>query len=181
VVNRNQWDAEYYHTDMLEVIQKDSGGIFDEKLRLESLFESLPKNESNFGLIHGDVHQGNFHIDEQGSLTLFDFDDCVYHWFLYDIAVVLFAVEEFKLDPGFVFDSFFQGYTQENHLSTEELKRLPGFYNYRKLMAFYFCDVVLKKRELSKEQRAKVLASQKNIADYFDKSLSCPYGTFLTT
>ncbi len=54
---------------------------------------SLPKNRENFGLIHADVHDGNFFVDNRGQFTVFDFDDSVYHWFLFDLAVVLARTE----------------------------------------------------------------------------------------
>jgi len=51
---------------------------------------TLPATPEDFGLIHGDVHQGNFHVDRDGALQLFDFDDACYHWFLYDLSVVFY-------------------------------------------------------------------------------------------
>lgn len=41
-------------------------------------------------LIHQDAHFWNVHIDEAGSPTLFDFDDCGYGTPEHDVAIVLF-------------------------------------------------------------------------------------------
>ena len=41
-------------------------------------------------MIHQDAHLGNLFVDDNYTLTLFDFDDCVYGHFIYDIAMVLF-------------------------------------------------------------------------------------------
>ncbi|WP_430022355.1 phosphotransferase [Paenibacillus sp. MABNR03] len=52
---------------------------------------SLPVNADNFGLIHGDINVGNFTIDEDGGITLFDFDECQYSWYVEDIAIQLYT------------------------------------------------------------------------------------------
>ncbi len=41
-------------------------------------------------LIHQDAHYGNLHITDEGSITLFDFDDCGYGTPTHDIAIVFF-------------------------------------------------------------------------------------------
>ena len=41
-------------------------------------------------LIHQDAHLGNLFVDEDGRLTVFDFDDCAYGTPVHDIAIVLF-------------------------------------------------------------------------------------------
>ena len=45
----------------------------------------LPAEPQVFGLIHGDLHHWNF-FRNQGGLIPFDFDDCVYDWYLGDLA-----------------------------------------------------------------------------------------------
>lgn len=42
-----------------------------------------------YGIIHQDAHLESLFIDENYQITLFDFDDCVYVHFKYDIAMVL--------------------------------------------------------------------------------------------
>ena len=43
-----------------------------------------------YGLIHSDAHAGNFLLN-QAELKIFDFDDCCYQWFAFDIATILFS------------------------------------------------------------------------------------------
>lgn len=45
---------------------------------LTSKIDALPRDRDSYGLIHTDVHPGNFLVD-QGQLTVFDFDDSTYH------------------------------------------------------------------------------------------------------
>lgn len=43
--------------------------------------------EENYGMVHGDFGSGNMFRREDGSMVAFDFDDCLHHWFIYDLAV----------------------------------------------------------------------------------------------
>jgi Ser/Thr protein kinase RdoA (MazF antagonist) len=96
----------------------------------------LPKDRESYGLIHQDAHGGNFFV-HQGQITLFDFDDCVYGWFIYDIAMVLFYAAMFKEDVAaftaeFMRD-FLRGYSQENQLDPVWLRELPHFLKLREI------------------------------------------------
>lgn len=102
-------------------------------------FETLPKDGNSYGLIHQDAHGGNFFVRD-GQITLFDFDDCVYSWFIYDIAMVLFYAAMGKDDKTaytqeFMRD-FLQGYSRENTLDPKWLRELPFFLKLREIDLF---------------------------------------------
>jgi Ser/Thr protein kinase RdoA (MazF antagonist) len=111
----------------------------------EALLEhihALPKDKTSYGLIHQDAHQNNFFMDADGTLTLFDFDDCAYSWFINDIAIVLFYIsmdaEElgFKDSASFTHEfmtHFLRGYRQAYTLSPVWLKEIPSFLKLREL------------------------------------------------
>ncbi len=67
--------------------------LLEKYLRVENFIQKLPKSTSSYGLAHMDLHFGNFFV-ETGSqrVTLFDFDDCAYGWYIMDIAMLLFDV-----------------------------------------------------------------------------------------
>jgi amicoumacin kinase len=98
--------------------------------------KSLPKDESNYGIIHGDSI--NFHIHEN-ELTFFDFDDCTYHWFSFDIAnglySLLFIIQNQGIEFSLTFDQcvnlFLQGYLRENPMDQIWVDRIPCFVKYR--------------------------------------------------
>lgn len=54
-----------------------------------------PADRQNYGLIHGDLVPENYLRIGDGIIA-FDFDDCTYHWFAFDIAV---AVEHVRMSP----------------------------------------------------------------------------------
>lgn len=62
---------------------RDAGAGLGEQL------ESLPRCGPQYGNCHGDHHGGNVHADDNGHLTLFDFDCYGYGWRAYDLAVYL--------------------------------------------------------------------------------------------
>jgi len=103
---------------------------------------SLPKNNASYGLIHQDAHQNNFFMDTDGKLTLFDFDDCAYSWFVNDIAIVLFYIsmdaEELGHPTAASFTqefmvSFLKGYRRAYKLDPLWLKEIPAFLKLREL------------------------------------------------
>ncbi len=100
--------------------------------------ESLPKNRDSYGLIHADFGDGNFAIDySTGKLTVFDFDDCAYSWFMYDLADawtkgVGWAMFETNIDKrkdimNDYFSKVLAGYYSENSISDTWLEKLPFF------------------------------------------------------
>ncbi len=108
--------------------------------QLVAQFRSLPRTPEGFGMIHQDAHPGNFFVDPEDQLTLFDFDDCVYGHFIYDIAMVLFYTAGFEPDPsGFLnwsAPAFLGGYREENRLDPLWLQELPGFLKLREIDLF---------------------------------------------
>lgn len=102
-------------------------------------FETLPKGGESYGLIHQDAHGGNFFVHE-GQITLFDFDDCIYSWLIYDIAMVLFyaamwADDKAAFTQEFMPD-FLHGYARENSLDLKWLRELPYFLKLREIDLF---------------------------------------------
>jgi amicoumacin kinase len=76
-------------------------------------------------------------VDEDGTITLFDFDDCAYSWFVNDIAMALFYIvtgrkEQSDFTAKFM-RNFLRGYRQANRLDPEWLKEMPVFLKMREI------------------------------------------------
>ncbi len=60
------------------------------KERLYALLEhlaALPRDRHSYGMIHLDYGDGNYNIDfETGQITVYDFDNACFGWYLYDLA-----------------------------------------------------------------------------------------------
>ena len=101
-------------------------------------FHALPMNESCYGLVHFDFSDGNYHIDmDTGAITVFDFDNCLNCWYMFDLANLWIHNEgwtrqETDQDKRFAlmqqcFGFQLQGYKTETDLPEEMLKKLPLF------------------------------------------------------
>lgn len=54
-------------------------------LDIEEKVNSLPQDIGIYGICHGDFHLNNFFVEEN-NIWVFDFDDCAYANYLYDVA-----------------------------------------------------------------------------------------------
>jgi Ser/Thr protein kinase RdoA (MazF antagonist) len=99
---------------------------------------ALPKDPESYGLIHGDFNDGNFTVDySNGDITVFDFDDAGYFWFVYELACAWESgIGRTMFNPSVkgrqtFMDAYFskvlEGYRQWNTLSDEWLARIPLF------------------------------------------------------
>ena len=132
---RSEWDSPE-NLEMEKWLPASETVALQKFQELMRHFETLPKDRDSYGLIHQDAHGGNFFVHE-GKITLFDFDDCVYGWFIYDIAMVLFYAAMFKEDMAaytadFMRD-FLRGYSLQNKLDPHWLVQLPYFLKLREI------------------------------------------------
>ena len=99
--------------------------------------QKLPKDKSCYGLIHQDAHGNNFLVDETGRITLFDFDECAYSWFINEIAIVLFYIimdaEDWPVFTQEFISHFLRGYVKANPLEAKWLKEIPNFLKLREM------------------------------------------------
>ncbi|WP_022933485.1 phosphotransferase enzyme family protein [Treponema bryantii] len=105
--------------------------------RLET-FCTLPTDSQSYGLVHFDFSDGNYHIDmTKGNITVFDFDNCMYCWYMFDLANLWLHNEGWcrhEADPGKrfklmqqCFDLQLQGYKTETEVPDELQEKLPLF------------------------------------------------------
>jgi Ser/Thr protein kinase RdoA (MazF antagonist) len=96
--------------------------------------QALPWDTAACGLIHTDLHGGNFMLDaEQESITLLDFDDAAYGWYAMDIAMCLHDFSVLSPDENkerFAAEfllAFLRGYLPAYPLAAIWIERLPLF------------------------------------------------------
>lgn len=72
---------------LIPVAEKQVLSVFRDLVGESNQF---PRDAMNYGMIHGDAHTGNMIVDEDGEITLFDFDDCCRSWYINDLSIALF-------------------------------------------------------------------------------------------
>jgi len=117
---RIQWYEDEYLDRSL--IPSDQTKVLERFDALISYFKKRPQSRDSFGLIHQDVHKDNLFLNDK-KLTVLDFDDCAYGFFIFDIANALgFSIwqkpttmtnSEFA---EFYIEHFMSGYEKENQL-----------------------------------------------------------------
>lgn len=123
--------------DVERFLPPSETGSLQRAAELRAWLDTLPRDRDSFGLIHEDAHMGNFFVDQDGTITLFDFDDCNYGWYANDIAIVLFYrvtnhPEPAQLTAEFM-PPFLSGYAKENRLDPSWLAAIPSFLKLREL------------------------------------------------
>lgn len=138
---RPEWTRPAWDDDMMNFVERylpESESVMKEKYRvLRDYLQKLPKDDSCYGMIHQDAHGNNLFVDENGQITLFDFDECAYSWFINEIAIVLFYIVMDAEDwPAFTqefMSHFLQGYVRANPLDAKWLKEIPYFLKLREM------------------------------------------------
>ncbi|MCP4583080.1 MAG: phosphotransferase [candidate division Zixibacteria bacterium] len=143
--------------------------------QLKNKLREIPTDMESYGLIHSDIHHGNFFVNN-GDITVFDFDDCHYNWFAYDIAIPLFYVlRDSEIDPNdksfarHFMSRFMAGYKQENAIDPVHLEVIPDFMKLRELDLYIiihaenaqnlngWCERYMKNRRYSIENKIPII------------------------
>lgn len=133
---RPNWDDPVM-LDVVRWIPESEPLVLRRYLALENELDLLERNQLNYGLIHQDAHAGNFFVDRSGRITLFDFDDCVYGWYVNDIAIALFYAlagreDAIQFTPCFL-RPFLQGYQETSPIDLAEIENIPKFLRLREI------------------------------------------------
>lgn len=117
----------------------DQSLLWTHAQRIVDRQRGLPATPETYGMVHGDVHLGNFHLDD-GRLTVFDFDACHYNWFISDIAFAVYhVVRQRGAAPSFLDEcipALLGGYREHGDLDLASLQYVPEFLSLRRLIVY---------------------------------------------
>jgi len=146
----------------------NQAGVLEKYQELTRDLQTLPKDRNSYGLIHADLTDVNFFVHDH-KITVFDFDDCLYHWFVHDIAVILYdslpwlphgemSKDEFT---RYFWGYFIRGYSKENSFEQFWFNQLNKFCKLREMNLYV---VYSKKWDLDNltEQRRNYLSELKH-------------------
>jgi amicoumacin kinase len=143
-IHRLRWDQDDV-LDYKKYLSEEDRYILDAGQRNMEEIRSFVETKDTFGLIHSDIHPGNFFYHE-GDLHVFDFDDSTQFFFISDVAIPLYYSVWWKfrnenLDirnqfGGKFLVSFLKGYLTECELEEEWVERIPHFLLLRDLTLY---------------------------------------------
>jgi len=113
-----------------------------------------PRNRDTFGLIHNDLNPTNMLIEGE-TLTLIDFDDASYNYFVHDIAMTipiyssLLNGRDWRHNVAIMLGNLMKGYVRENPLTREDARFIRHHLKMRVL------DGVVFSFEIDEENRRK--------------------------
>ncbi|GLV56077.1 hypothetical protein KDH_29210 [Dictyobacter sp. S3.2.2.5] len=94
----------------------------------------LPLTPPSYGICHGDLHRNNVLFDEQGNLTIIDWEYVSYGWRAYELAALRRSLEAAVHTDGAsahhvnrVYEAYLRGYSEVRPLSQAERTALPSF------------------------------------------------------
>ena len=92
-----------------------------------------------FGLIHADLRMANLMVDPDDAstapskITVIDFDDCGWSWYLFDLAAVVSFIEDTPEAERMIAD-WLRGYREVRDIPVEHLEMVPTLVMLRRLM-----------------------------------------------
>ncbi len=95
--------------------------------KLKRKINSIPLDELDFGICHGDFYPSNYHLSDKNEITIFDFDSSCCSYFIYDIASFNYSVMRFYSDAEKITGAFVEGYQEMRKLKELEIGLIPYF------------------------------------------------------
>ena len=126
---RPAWDT-VLNRDVLQSVQS-SPAVLDSCGNLFEALRALPTDRSCYGLIHYDFEPDNVFWDAANhSISVIDFDDCLYGWYAMDVAQALN-----ELDDEWT-ATFLEGYRSAFPFTAEQEATLPLMRQYIMLRSY---------------------------------------------
>ena len=85
-----------------------------------------------YGLVHADTRLANLLVHD-GAVSVIDFDDAGFSWYLYDLGTTVSFFEHEPEVPALV-DSWLEGYRKAGRLSAEDQAEIWTFIMFRRLL-----------------------------------------------
>lgn len=169
IKKRARWDED----ELLQIEKHYPSGdqqLIENAREVIARISELPQNPDQFGVIHTDIHSGNFFYDGD-KIHVFDFDDASYQWFASDIAIPLFYSVFYKIPPSqqeerqqfsdLFLKAFIKGYIMENELPEGWKAQVPLFLMLRDVVLY----AVLHKKIAPEDRGERLLEMMDEIAD----------------
>ncbi len=158
---RFAWDADNLLLDVENFLPASEKIVWREYNTLKERLRECPQSKQTYGLIHGDYGETNYrHQDSQ--LNIFDFDDCCYHWFVYDLAITIYP-HGWRKEGLQLLDWLLEGYSENIPLNAT-LADVTLFCQWRLIYMFLVYARKWGFEHLSQQQAEWFAQKRENIA-----------------
>lgn len=104
------------------------------------------------------------------KITVFDFDDCIYHWYICDIAIAFYhalqTVSIGNMNEYIKFgEKFIKSFLKENHIEEKWIGKIPLFLEYRRICSYIFILKMWKGKKIDIEQEEYLRNMRYNIVN----------------
>ncbi|MGB6578803.1 MAG: phosphotransferase [Streptosporangiaceae bacterium] len=99
---------------------------------LQARLEAFGAGPERYGLVHADTRLANLLVHD-GSVSVIDFDDSGFSWYLYDLGTSVSFFEHAPEVPALL-DSWLEGYRKVGQLSAEDQAEIWTFIMFRRLL-----------------------------------------------
>ena len=144
----------------LKYIPEEETTVREVAQEILTKIHNIPKDDANYGLLHGDLWLENVVVDHDLKLSMVDFQDCEKHFYIFDLAVPIYSAIEYSfVGGGNIMDygrditkAIIEGYQEENELPMEMLERLPLFIKLKEVFEYSLMHMYWNKEKLTEEQ-----------------------------
>ena len=158
---RLAWDEDNLLLNVDDSLPASEKIVWREYDALKEHFRVYPKSNRTYGLIHGDFGETNYRYRD-GQLNIFDFDDCCYHWFVYDLAITIYPYG-WRKEGLQLLDWMLEGYSENKQLDVT-LADIAMFCQWRLLYMFLVYARKWGFENLSEQQAEWFAQKRENIA-----------------
>ncbi len=134
--------------DIKNMLKNEDDEIVEIIVKIFHEAESLPKDKNGYGLVHGDLHTGNFFVENNRISAILDFDRTCYKWFISEVAVALFyplyathlskdKEKQIEFIKRFI-PLFMEGYNTENTLDSFWMEKIDLFVKVRHAILYMY-------------------------------------------
>jgi Ser/Thr protein kinase RdoA (MazF antagonist) len=160
-VRRFAWDEDNLLLEVERFLPKSEKIVWREYAALKERLRGLPQSKETYGLIHGDFGETNYRYQDF-QLNIFDFDDCCYHWFAYDLAISIYP-HGWRKEGLQLLDWLLEGYSENMPLNVT-LTEVTLFCQWRLIYMFLVYARKWGFENLSEQQATWFARKRENIA-----------------
>jgi Ser/Thr protein kinase RdoA (MazF antagonist) len=165
---RFAWDGDNLLLEVEKFLPKSEKIVWREYDALKERLRHCPQSKETYGLIHGDFGETNYRY-QNSRLTIFDFDDCCYHWFVYDLALTIYP-HGWRKEGLQLLDWMLEGYSENMPLNVS-LAEVTMFCQWRLVYMFLVYARKWGFERLSPQQSEWFAQKRENIARGYQWSM----------